>query len=742
MRRRRPVVAAGVSLALVALSLSAEAVVRPSAPSRQASGDAQESGTLFEKNVGQAPTGVRFLTRTAGATALFKDAGVILYLPSASGGVAPVTVQFLGASPNATIAGVAAQPTKINYLIGNEPSAWRTNVKTFNRVVYRNLWPGIDLEYGHGATPLKGTYVVAPRANPATIRWRYSRATVSSSKDGGLSAVSPASGATVTERPPVAWQDGQTGRRSVRVGFRLGPDGVAGFSISHYDHRLPLVIDPDIDWTRLDVSTTDRRAEASSGGTAVTVDYAGNTVVAGWTNMAGLGTRGSFDPSGRLVSFDPSNDLTAAYLGKFDRRGRLLWRTYLDGSGDDQIRDVRVLDRTNRVAFVGKTSSPDFPTVRPLQRYSHGPRPSYKSSWEWDGLVGVLRSDGTSLIFSSYLGSKGTDMAARVAPGRDGALTVGGISNGRPPDVMRATAGAFRTEGAVTNPVANRDRAYVARITSSFRLEWIATFDEPYTDVLSAHHETVGLGVDQATDDAYVAVTQGHLFPTTRGAYQRVSRGRGDMYAARLSRDGRRLVWASFVGGVGPEVVVDAVLTPQGFYLFGRWIGGAPQNTVPRAHPVQPVCDEASMDTYVAGLSLDGRRLLFGSCLGGSDWDFPSRMTADRSGNVYLFGATDSDDFPHHDAWQSFNGPAHTSYGADCFITKITPDHRLAWSSWFGGKGSDNSGPDYGGIAIDPTNGDVVATGIAEPPRKVPGASATEEKAASKYVTFTTRISQ
>src|SRR6476661_6540959 len=129
----------------------------------------------FQPNAGQAAPGVRFLTHAAGGTLSFLPTEVALTLengpavaPGKPATTAPTTVrvQFLGAAP-AALTGGAELPGKVNYLLGNDPARWRTNLPTYGDIRYQDLYPGIALSYAGQAGRLKGTYTVAPNADPA-----------------------------------------------------------------------------------------------------------------------------------------------------------------------------------------------------------------------------------------------------------------------------------------------------------------------------------------------------------------------------------------------------------------------------------------------------------------------------------------------------------------------------------------------------------------------------------------------
>ena len=56
-------------------------------------------------------------------------------------------LRFLGANRRAAITGLKPADGRVNYLIGNDPSRWQTRLPTYSELVYRNVWPGIDLRF-------------------------------------------------------------------------------------------------------------------------------------------------------------------------------------------------------------------------------------------------------------------------------------------------------------------------------------------------------------------------------------------------------------------------------------------------------------------------------------------------------------------------------------------------------------------------------------------------------------------
>src|SRR5207249_544546 len=89
---------------------------------------------------------------------------------------APLRIKLVGANAKARAVPAEELPTKVNYFIGNNPNQWRTQVRTFGKVRYQTVYPGIDLVYYGNQRQLEYDFEVAPGANPETIAWCYESA--------------------------------------------------------------------------------------------------------------------------------------------------------------------------------------------------------------------------------------------------------------------------------------------------------------------------------------------------------------------------------------------------------------------------------------------------------------------------------------------------------------------------------------------------------------------------------------
>jgi len=87
----------------------------------------------------------------------------------ASGPPAVLRLQLAGANPSPVVEGIEPLPGRSNYLIGNDPTKWRTGVPSFAKVQYRDVYPGVDLVYYGNRQQLEYDFVVQPGASPHAL---------------------------------------------------------------------------------------------------------------------------------------------------------------------------------------------------------------------------------------------------------------------------------------------------------------------------------------------------------------------------------------------------------------------------------------------------------------------------------------------------------------------------------------------------------------------------------------------
>jgi hypothetical protein len=209
-------------------------------PAKQAESLDARMPLLFEQNVGQTDSQVRYLARSGQYQIyLTQNAAVLKVAGNKSDAILRTTLR--NANQNAPIAGVDEQAGKMNYLRGSR-SNWKTGVANFAAVKYEEVYPGIDLKYYSRQRQLEYDFDVAPQADPSMISLTIEGADkITTDKDGSL--VLQTAAGDVTWRKPTVYQQFETRRQAVKAGYRIEGNQIR-FELGDYDHTKSLVIDP------------------------------------------------------------------------------------------------------------------------------------------------------------------------------------------------------------------------------------------------------------------------------------------------------------------------------------------------------------------------------------------------------------------------------------------------------------------------------------------------------------------
>jgi hypothetical protein len=112
-----------------------------------------------------------------------------------------VRMRFEGANPVPQISATDRLARKTNYFIGSDPKKWRANVPSYARVKYAGIYPGVDLVFYGNQRRLEYDFVVAPGADPRTIRLALEGARKLRISARGDVVLSVAGGEVVHQKP-------------------------------------------------------------------------------------------------------------------------------------------------------------------------------------------------------------------------------------------------------------------------------------------------------------------------------------------------------------------------------------------------------------------------------------------------------------------------------------------------------------------------------------------------------------
>ena len=326
----------------------------------------------FIPNQGQTAEQVKFLSRGPGYDVFLTADGAVLTLrkprrwsmdslkslpPSADPAntdAQPATVlrlTMIDANSQAAVQGQDEMRGKVNYFIGNDPAEWRTNIPTYRRVSYTEVYPGVDMVYYGNQRQLEYDFVIAAGRDPSVIKFRIDGANrIALDKSGDLQLT--LEDGAVTLHKPVIYQLMVDGSRREVKGQYVVKGRQIGFKVASFDSRKPLVIDPVLSYATL------LGTGGSEQGNSIAVDSQGNAYITGFTNAGNFPTTaGAFQTSAG----------SGAFVTKLDPTGStLIYSTYLTGSSSTFGNGIAV-DAAGNAYVTGYTSAADFPILNSLR---------------------------------------------------------------------------------------------------------------------------------------------------------------------------------------------------------------------------------------------------------------------------------------------------------------------------------------------------------------------------------------
>jgi hypothetical protein len=684
-----------VAVLQVILVASMSPVWLPGLSARQRAAISPEHATLgklplyFEPAAEHTASSSNYMARNATGTLFFTPSEVVLSLRSAESDM--VRLQFVGAQSTAHIDSGETLPGKVSYLVGSDPGQWRTGMPTYNHITYRDLYPGVDLRYEGSNSALKGTYLLSPHADPSTIRWRYAGAqSVTVDETGNLQITVQGSGledknsalstqhSKLVERAPVAWQEQDGQRVPVSAHYVLFGDGSVGFRLGAYNRTLPLIVDPEI------TLETYFGGSNNDFGEAIARDASGNIYIAGWTTSPDFPVVNAFQSKQQSLndaiitklSPDGSTMIYSTYLGgQFHDRAlgiavdgaghayvtgladspnfpttpnafqpneagggdafitklsptgsSLVYSTYLGGPlvnkrGEDVANAIVVVDGNAYVA--GWTSSAQFPVLNAAQ-------PTYGGGGS-DAFLAKLNSQGSALIYSTYIGGTGTTLNNDQAS----SLAVDGVGNAY---ITGFTTGDFPTVNAFQPEYGGGEGdAFVTKVSPSGSTFLYSTYlggDDNFGD------GAADIAVDGAGNAYITGLASSDDFPTFN-AFQSALNGDMDAFVTKFSSTGS-LAYSTFLGGGGTSEIFEggsSIAVDGAGIAYVTGITGLTAG-FPTVNPMPPG-PGGYRGLFITKMAPTGSSLLFSTLLSGNPnfGQYTGRqILLDGVGGIYLGG--------------------------------------------------------------------------------------------------------
>jgi hypothetical protein len=569
-----------------------------------------------------------------------------------------------------------------NYLVGDDPSRWRTNVPHYEEVRYRELFPGIDLAFHGSQKDLEYDFVVSPGGDPRKIAMEFSGATRLRIDDSGDLLIECGDSKFIQHRP-VVYQD-KDGKRTVIAGKYMmrGRDRV-GFSVAPYDPGQALVIDPIFGFSTVFGGT------GTDTGQAIAVDSVGNTYITGQTNSA------NFPVASPIETITPSYS-TLAFVSKLNAAGTvLIYSTFLGGTNGNQARGIAV-DAAGNAYVTGSTASADFPTTAGAL-LSRGPCCGN------DVFVAKLNPAGSALVYSARFGGSSDDSAYGLAIDTSGNAYVAGTTS---------SVDFPLTSGAYGTPVVNQPKVFVSKLNPSGNaLSYSSLIGGSQTNTATA------ITIDSGGNAYITGTTFSSDFPTTPGAYLTqlaISCCSGTSFVTKLAAAGDTLGFSTFLGATNGSTTANAIaLDANGaVYVTGN-TNASNFPTTAGAYRSLPIGSNNA--AFVTKFKADGSQLLYSALLGGTGSNNATGIQVD-SGGATVAGWTTGANFPLTSGAPDAVFTSRSTvccYGAqNGFVTKLdSAGANLVYSTFVGGSGAES----IYGLALD-SNGYAYVTGNTTSP--------------------------
>jgi uncharacterized protein (TIGR02145 family) len=559
-----------------------------------------------------------------------------------------IDINLEGANPGCQIIPSEQQPDFLNYFKTSAPTLGIKNVRQYGKITYKNIYPGIDLDFftdkDHG---YKYNFVIYPGAHINDIRLRIEGPEhISLIRDtlifrtifGDIEELIPESYYMVIDL-----------KIYLRADFKKINDEVYGFSVyKTIPENSLMVIDPtSIRLWGTYYGGSDVEGSGGWGSDLCSADKTGNVFLAGTTHsINNIASAGSYQST--LVG------VTDGFLAKFNAAGQRQWGTYF-GGGSEVVYSCTT-DKSGNIYVSGDTESLSGIASDGAHQTVHGP----------GNLVCFIEKfdQAGERLWGTYYGGANYTEGGNVTTDKNGNVFLSGCTTS---DIAIATAGSYQPN--IYNTVS--DDAFLAKFDSNGVRQW-GTYYGGEQDEYSAYCIT------DISDDIYIC---GGTFSdtniTSEGAHQTIHGGAYDGLLVKFTNGGQR-IWATYYGGNGDDNGNGCTIDSTGnIYVVGST--DSPNNIA------SPGCYQPALAGFGSGFIVkfdsSGQRQ-WGTYYGGTGWlnEVTSCATGWNNAIFITGNTTSTDSISTPDSYQPvFNG------GSNGFIVKFNAGGQRQWGTYYGG---------------------------------------------------------
>lgn len=596
-----------------------------------------------------------------------------------------VDITWLNANTKAFISKGEAQHGASNYYLESCPNG-ALNVKSYESVTYKNIYPGIDLKWYQKNGHLKYDYIVGVGADYKQIQLQVTGADKISINAMGEAIITTPLG-DITEQAPVVEQDGKILRSEwvVRSNTK-NKSYTLCFEIKNLNPIHTFVIDPAVRaWGTY-------YGGGSDFGNSCITDASGNVYMSGQTDCT---TSTIIATSGAHQTTHSGSDMDA-FLVKFNGSGVRLWGTYYGAAGTNENSYSCSTDAVGNVYMAGNAGSSNVITTAASHQPAFG-------GGNADAFLTKFNSSGVR-IWATYYGGSGDDGALTCTTDFNGNVYLGGFTETN-------TSTLIATNTSHQPLFGGSEDAFLVKFNSQGQRLWGTYYGSNGNDVGNSC-STDGAGNVYLTGSTEINTGTAIATP---GSHQPAFGGSGafdvNAYLVKFDANGVRQ-WGTFYGTIknaGYSCVTDVA---GNVYMAGETNASSGSViSTPGSH--QSGYGGGILDAYLVKFNSVGARQ-WGTYYGGSGSDNAPTCAFDPLGNICLCGVTTSTDNIATPASHQTNLGTGALFGGGAFLAKFNLNGVRQWGSYYYGDANSCSFDASGNLFVagetGPTTGTVIAT--------------------------------
>lgn len=580
------------------------------------------------------------------------------------------------------------------------------HVRGYRRLVYEGIYPGIDLHFYSGPAGPKMAFVCHPGSDPGHIKLQFSgQDDIALDWEGSLKLLFGQGWIKFEEA--IAFQyDG--GNNVSTLGWNASYEldsqlSISKFTFDGYDPELPLVLQigpPPLAGGGGPIQTPGLCWSTYFGGdqtdviTSSTEDAQGNYFVAGRTGS------GEFEfPAAPGTFAYPNTGGNLAFLVKMDEQDRMVWRAFLGGEGGDITiaNAVVAKDDTNppKVYIAGSTNSFTLNTASNGTAYYNGSN----SNDSFKGFIAAFdNSDPTPSelrLWTTYIGDSDLQVHGMAKDENERLFLTGQTRGSLPAEQETAPANAEHYA------YGGGEDAFVILLNDDDRTLWVTPYGRSGNDL--AKEVVVGAGkvvIAGETESSDMITVDGGTNAWDRAYAGEIS----EFFVAEFDLSGKQHWGTCFAADEDPSYSImrmwgkGLALDPATKdIVIGGSVSSIGLPIVPGPGWYDDTALQTAQNSFLARFSGEDRSLTWSTYLAGSDFADMNEVRTlyfDAIGNLYVAGRTRDlslpltplDDIYFTNLIQADVFQVGFPEASDMFIMSFTPDHWLAWCTYFGGQ--------------------------------------------------------